>query len=547
MKRFPSLAASTLLLAALGAASCSGPSASTGGPTEAATEVPTSTAAPTHTLEPTLPPEPTGWISYDSTAAGYWGIHLVRADGTGQPTPLTAHLNGEYWSSWSPDGATIAFASFRDSTGPDGTSSLYSIRPDGTGLTRLTDGTGSDGMPAWSPDGEQIAFTSDREPGNWDIYVVDSTGSGLIRLTDDPAADAWPSWSPDGRQIAFQSDRSGFMQIHVMRADGAGTEQLTQEEGSFPYLGVGAEPAEDGLAVIQVDEGTPAERAGLRAGDLIQAVDDVTLAQIEELAQIIGAHRPGDELSLSVVRDGSRLTLTATLGTAPQLSAYPTWSPDGTEIAFASFRDGDWDLYVMDADGGGPRPLTDNDFADLYPSWSPDGQFITFASDGEGNLDVYVMRADGSDITQLTEAPTDEYPPKWGPAQAAVGDEARFGPPFCARDPDGDGRADIAVGAFPQTDQSLFVSFPYANVSADLDWSLDLVMEDADTQSYTEPWGEHVAGILTVRFPNWIGYTIDAGGIHGAALGHYPPGTIAVRLTLGNQLVQEIECEIERR
>jgi len=508
---------------------------------------PTPTATPAPAPSPTIPVEPTGWISFDSRQDGYWGIYIVSADGTGRPAPLTAHLNGEYWSAWAPDGTRIAFASYRDSTGPDGNSSIYAINLDGTRLTQLTDNTATDGMPAWSPNGQEIAFASSRDSGNRDIYIVGSAGTGLRRLTDDAAADEWPSWSPDGGQIAFQSLRSGSPQIHLVHLDGTGSAQLTHDTGTYPYLGFVREVAEGGVGVGQVVEGSPADRAGLREGDLLQAVDDVTVSQPEQLRRVIEMHRPGDEVSLIVVRDGRQLSIVATLGTAPQPSMQPAWSPDGRQIAFASLRDGDWDIYVMNANGSDQRLLTNNDDTDAYPAWSPDGQYIAFSSNPSGNLDVYVMRADGSKVTQLTDHPTDEYPPKWAPAQAAPGDQPTFGPPFCARDTDNDGVIDTSTRVFPQDDQAFYVGFPYAHVHEDLRWAVRLAMDNADPLSFSESWGDRVSGFLTVRFPNWTGYAIDVQGIHGAAIGPFPPGTIAVQLLIEDQVVQEIQCQVVGR
>src|SRR5438034_4811689 len=85
----------------------------------------------------------------------------------------------------------------------------------------------------------------------------------------------------------------------------------------------------------------------------------------------------------------------------------PAWSPDGEKIAFTSFRDGQGEIYVMDADGGNPINLTNHPGDDVDPSWSPDGAKIAFTSTrGEDVLpDIYVMNADGSDQINLTNSP----------------------------------------------------------------------------------------------------------------------------------------------
>ena len=93
----------------------------------------------------------------------------------------------------------------------------------------------------------------------------------------------------------------------------------------------------------------------------------------------------------------------------------PDWSPDGQLIAFTSTRDGDSDIYVMNADGSGVTQLTNHPEFDGYQAWSASGEQIAFSSTRDGDSDIYVMNADGSGVTQLTNHPgSDEYP-AWSP------------------------------------------------------------------------------------------------------------------------------------
>jgi dipeptidyl aminopeptidase/acylaminoacyl peptidase len=80
----------------------------------------------------------------------------------------------------------------------------------------------------------------------------------------------------------------------------------------------------------------------------------------------------------------------------------PDWSPDGNKIAFQSDRDGAGEIFVMNADGTGVQQLTDNDDLDWVPAWSPDGNKIAFNSDRDGDSEIFVMNADGTGVTQLT-------------------------------------------------------------------------------------------------------------------------------------------------
>ena len=99
----------------------------------------------------------------------------------------------------------------------------------------------------------------------------------------------------------------------------------------------------------------------------------------------------------------------------PTIDWNPSWSPDGKRIAFMSDRRGNFDIYVMDADGGNLRRLTDNLHQDWLPSWSPDGEHIAFSSEKDGNFDIYVMDADGGNPRRLTNHPEDDWDTTWSP------------------------------------------------------------------------------------------------------------------------------------
>jgi TolB protein len=91
----------------------------------------------------------------------------------------------------------------------------------------------------------------------------------------------------------------------------------------------------------------------------------------------------------------------------------PSWSPDGTKIIFASYRDAitNRDLYVMNADGSNPTRLTNDPEDETWPSWSPDGTKIAFTRNGQ----IYVMNADGSEQTNISGGRFG-IDPDWGPA-----------------------------------------------------------------------------------------------------------------------------------
>jgi Tol biopolymer transport system component/predicted Ser/Thr protein kinase len=108
----------------------------------------------------------------------------------------------------------------------------------------------------------------------------------------------------------------------------------------------------------------------------------------------------------------------------------PVWSPDGRQIAYTARPgpDQDTEIMVMNADGSDARPVTDNDEDDADPDWSPDGEWIAFTSNRDGDFDIYVMRVDGSDVEQLTfNSELTDLTPRWSPDGTRIGYHARVG------------------------------------------------------------------------------------------------------------------------
>ncbi len=105
-------------------------------------------------------------------------------------------------------------------------------------------------------------------------------------------------------------------------------------------------------------------------------------------------------------RNGAAIALTQT--------QTPAFKANG-KIAFVSDRDGNNEIYLMDADGSSQTRLTNNPADDSSPAWSPDGARIVFESNRDGNFEIYVMTADGSNQTRLTNNSPDDVSPDWSP------------------------------------------------------------------------------------------------------------------------------------
>lgn len=272
---------------------------------------------------------------------------------------------------------TIAFVSDRD-----GNQEIYLMRADGSGQRNLTNSERDDREPAWSPDGSLLAFASYRT-GPANLFVMNADGSGVRQVTDNPAVDGRPRWSPDGDLLAFYSFRS-------------------QRRGLLWLVS-----AQGGDVLPVLADQTPGPTTDCSGGFPGGWFPD---------GRILFRGSRGDIEALqicSVRPDGSDLRVI--FSEKEVFSYHPALSPDGRKIAFASDRDGNPEIYVIDVDGGNLRRLTDDPAIDEYPTWSPDGQWIAFHSNRDGDFDIYIMRPDGSDLRRLTDDPADDMQPAWSP------------------------------------------------------------------------------------------------------------------------------------
>jgi dipeptidyl aminopeptidase/acylaminoacyl peptidase len=139
------------------------------------------------------------------------------------------------------------------------------------------------------------------------------------------------------------------------------------------------------------------------------------------------SYRDGNYEIYVMNADGTGQPTRLTFGTA--YDEFPSWSPDGSKIAFMSDRDGNFEIYVMNADGNEQTCLTLSAAADGLPYWSPDGLKIAFASERDGNWEIYVMNADGTGQTRLTMNPAGDYDTSWGSAVKPGSLEVTSSPP----------------------------------------------------------------------------------------------------------------------
>ena len=120
--------------------------------------------------------------------------------------------------------------------------------------------------------------------------------------------------------------------------------------------------------------------------------------------------------------DGSGQTAVATGGTS---EIQPHLNRGNTRIVYASNSGGDYEIYTMNTDGSGKTAVTNNSSNDGNPSWSPDGSKIVFETYRHGEADIYVMNADGSNQVRLTTDADFDGMPTWSPDGSKIAFSSR--------------------------------------------------------------------------------------------------------------------------
>jgi dipeptidyl aminopeptidase/acylaminoacyl peptidase len=248
--------------------------------------------------------------------------------------------------------------------------------------------------PRITPDGKHVAFVVTRysletNAGNGDIFMVPIGGGGARQLTNWTGADKEPRFSPDGRSLAFTSTRSGDAQIWVLPLDGGEARQLT----SLSTGASGPQWTPDGRHVLFTSSVYPdcaddaANRARLEqvAGDKCKArvIDELLYVHWDSWRDERRSHVFIVPASGGEPRDLTPVEWdvpTLTLGSAHDVAV----SPDGAEVCVVANteKNAAWstnnDLFIVPADGGEWKRITDNPANDNHPVYSPDGRYIAY-------------------------------------------------------------------------------------------------------------------------------------------------------------------------
>jgi Tol biopolymer transport system component len=270
-------------------------------------------------------PGKNGKIAYNNGGV----IYTINPDGSAKSKVTNTYVSG-YPIDYSPDGKNITYTSYegfndRKDTGPQTDAEIYTIKVGGGAKTNVTNNNRDDEDSSYSPDGKRIAYT------HWDghdleIYTVNTNGTATFQVTNNGTNEFDPSYAPDGKKIVFSGEESNFWPL-------------------FTY-----------------------------------AVEIYT----------IGVHG----------KNRVQLTNNATY------DYFPDYSPDGRRIAYSGSGEKSTNIYTISARGGDKTKVTKGD----DPDYSPDGKKITYYIGNDLHGVIYTINVGGGGKSRVTEGSN----PAWG-------------------------------------------------------------------------------------------------------------------------------------
>ena len=400
-------------------------------------------------------------------AAFMWRTLRTPADAPVQLLPLASYPGGEGPPALSPDGNLVAFAWSGDADA--GATDIYVKAVGSEALRRLTATPASETSPAWSPGGHTIAFVregqgvftvsqlggAERQVSASGTHVAWSSDSKSV-LIRDREANAGPfgihqvsldtlerrrltqahlgpgDWrfavSPDGNSLAFiRYEREGIADLYVVPMQGGEPRRLSNWNSDLTGLSWTAdgreivysveEPAASRLWRIHANSARPGR--GSPIGDIPAAAVNPSISRpmpgqparlaFQTITRDVDIHL----MDLEARRVNDTIE-SKPFSNSTRIEGSARFSPDGSRIAFESYRSGGPEIWVAGRDGSGLQQITSLGAPDLLiGGWSPDGGRIAFDAAIAGNDDVYVVGTDGGHLRRLTADPSVDGVVSW--------------------------------------------------------------------------------------------------------------------------------------
>jgi TolB protein len=412
--------------------------------------------------------------------ANLWVLDLI----TRKARPLTSGDGGDFRPAWSPDGKWIAFSSDRGSSLPRAKGrwevlhlvDIYIIRPDGSGLRRISEHGNFCGGPKWTRDSESVivycmsaeetwTYRGDDQDGETRLVQINArtgamkpmaTGPGvkmcpsmlasgeIAYLRRDKSANGVfygsgrqgpagsdlynPSWSPDGTHVVYSRYKDYDSDEPVkLWSRNPNYELSTTGSGFLPAY----DPTGDRLAVTHsdsaaktmklmiIEEGKPT-RTILERGDLI--LGPQWSRDGRRISFGIGGFPLFDVFGPGVNKPTGPAQVAVinadgsgfhVITSDPNSNAFPSFAPDGNRIVYRTTGPDGTGLRIMNLEDHSIALLT-KDY-DNFPQWSPRGDLIAFVRKVGDDFEIFTIRPDGKDVSQLTHTKGNDAHLGWSP------------------------------------------------------------------------------------------------------------------------------------